>query len=157
MAVIAATSELVAISWLTTLPGITSGMVASTLPVLPTDPVALAASWASTGFLTVAIAGGTPDLDLPIRRPLVQVDAWWVAPNSQRPPWAKCDQLMAKVMAGCHGTISGTREVNCQAGTSTVPARVYSAWAAMEPMRLYSDDASYAHLRCDLRLDWSKA
>lgn len=148
---IVATSELVALSWLATLPGVNTSMVGA---LLPSDT----STWAATGFLTASIAGGTPDLDLPIRRPLIQIDAWW-APNtvSGRPQWGKCDQLMGKVVAGCHGVISGTKELNCVAGPSTIPARLFSAWAAMEPQRLYSDDASMAHLRMDVRLDWRKA
>ena len=62
------TAELVAQAWLATIPGITSSMVATVLP-------AKAPSWAATGFLVVATAGGNSEMYVPVHRSLVQVDA----------------------------------------------------------------------------------
>lgn len=141
-------SELVAVAWLATLPGITSSMVGTTLP-------ADTSTWATNGFLTVTTAGGTPGLEVPIRSPLVQVDVWAVKVGAQRPPWGHADQLAQKVVAGCYGATSGPRNLTLHAGPSTGTAVLRAAWATMEPQRLYGDDSSYARFRLDIRLDWS--
>ena len=146
--VIVPSSERVALAWLATLPNVTSSMVAS---ILPSDPT----TWQSTGFLTAQIAGGTPAVDIPTRRPLVQVNAWCVRPGAQRPPWGQADSLIEQVMAGCVGSKVGrTLDVTVTAGSNTAQVRVLAAWAVGEPRRLYSDDSSYAHKSVDLRLDW---
>jgi hypothetical protein len=80
------TAELVALAWLATIPGITSSMVATILP-------AKSPTWATTGFLVAATAGGNSELYIPVHRSLVQVDAVCFTADSQRPPWGRVDQL----------------------------------------------------------------
>ena len=140
-----ASSENVALAFLATLPGITSAMVAA---VLPADT----SKWASTGFITATPVAGLPGIDIPTRHPLVQVDCWAVKPGAQRPPWGQVDQLTEAVVAGCQAARPVTLTVT--AGASTAHARMLGVWVATEPMRLYSDDSSYARKRLDLRLDW---
>ena len=137
-------SELVTQAWLATLPGFSSAMVAS---LLPTDT----STWATTGFLTTTVAGGTPGMYLPVRGPLVQVDCWAVKPGAQRPPWNHASQLAQAVVAGCYAANPVTLTVKSGYGT----ARVMSVWPTMEPRRLYSDESSYARMQLDLRLDWT--
>src|SRR5207248_7092389 len=51
-------SELVASGWLAAIPGWSSAMVGTTLPRLgPNGPLP---DWATTGFVTVVVVGGTP-------------------------------------------------------------------------------------------------
>jgi len=118
---------------------------------LPTDT----SGWGSTGFIVVTVAGGTPAVDLPIRRPLIQMSCWAVNPGSQRPPWGKADQLAQVVIDACYASTGKTRDVTWTQGGQAVTARVLGAVAVSEPTRLYSDDASYAHVRVDVRLDWA--
>ena len=144
---IAPPGELVGVAWLATLPGITTGMVGTTLP---TD----ATAWETTGFLTVTLAGGVPDMYVPIRRPLLQVDVWAVKVGAQRPPWGRCDQLAQKVIAGCYGQTAAPTRLTVHAGTNTATARLCGAWPASEPTRVWGDDSSYARIRVDVRIDW---
>jgi hypothetical protein len=141
------TSELVALAWLRTLPGVTPGMVAATLPAV--------ASWQDTGFYTVTGAGGVPEVDLPVRRPLVQVDCWASKAAAGRPPWGWADQLAQAVIDACYGRLGNPVTLTVTAGSNTATARLLGAWAASEPQRVYGDDASYARKRVDVRLDWT--
>ena len=72
-----ATPELVATAWLKTVVG---DRVATTLPKDNT-------SWSASGFCTLVTAGGTPNLYVPLREPVIGVDCWAVNPQSQKPPW----------------------------------------------------------------------
>jgi len=152
VAVVVPSTERVVAAWLATIPGITPGMVATTLP---SD----VSTWASTGFLVVEPVGGLPIVDgPPVRRPLVQVSAWAVKPGSQRPPWGMADSLMETVMRAAVGNLAGRSvDVTLTAGNppTTATARILSVWAVSEPRRLWSDDSSFAHRQVDLRCDWA--
>lgn len=141
------TAELVAQAWLATIPGITSGMVATVLP-------AKATSWESTGFLVVATAGGNSELDIPVHRSLVQVDVACFTADSQRPPWGRADQLAQRVADACYGATSRAAQLTLTAGPSTGRATLFSAWLSSEPQRLYGDDGSIARKRLDVMLAW---
>ncbi len=148
--VVVPSTERIVAAWLATIPGITPAMVATSLP---TDT----GTWASTGFLTVEPVGGIPGIDVPVRQPLVQVNAWAVKPGAQRPPWGLSDSLMETVVRACVGQMVGRRvDVTLSVGNppSTATARVLSVWAVSEPRRLWSDDSSYAHRSVDIRCSW---
>lgn len=137
------TTELVAVAWLK---GITAlgGAVATELP-------ADTSSWASTGFVQVQGVGGTPALDLPVARPVVSVDFWWVAPSSSKPPWNKANQLAEHLRAHLSSAWAA-RVVTLPAGYAS--ARVTGAWLLTEPRRIRDDAADYAHFQADLQLNW---
>lgn len=137
--------ELVTCAWLATLPGVTSGMVASTLPKLADS------DWTSTGFLTVTPAGGVPDVYVPTRASLVQVNSWAAKKNAQRPPWGQANELAEVVVAGCWDR-GQHRDLTVKSGYNR--ARVFAVQATMDPQRIYSDESSYASYRVDVRIDW---
>jgi hypothetical protein len=74
-------SELVAVAWVKSVPGVPADKVAGTLP--PRD------AWQDTGFVTIdAIVGGTPHPDIPLYRPVIQLSFWAArADSSMTPPW----------------------------------------------------------------------
>jgi hypothetical protein len=74
-------SELVAVAWLQSIPGVPTGKTAMTLP--PRE------AWQATGFVTVdGIVGGTPHPDAPIYRPVIQLGFWAANEGSSiTPPW----------------------------------------------------------------------
>ena len=149
--VVVPSTERVVAAWLATIPGITSAMVATSLP-------ADTSTWASTGFLVVEPIGGIPSLDVPVRQPLVTVNVWCAHPGVQRPPWGQADSLMEAVMKACVGNLAGRRvDVALSVGSpaSTAVARVLAVWAVSEPRRLWSDDLSYAHRQVDIRCNWA--
>ena len=91
------TNALVAVAWLgQRVPGLAPAMVATKLP---RD----LAAWADLGFVQASIVTGTPDVDVPIRRPLVQVDCWAASVDAQgnvstRPPVNKAARLAERII-----------------------------------------------------------
>lgn len=131
-------------AWLATLPGLSASMVATTLPK---DP----ATWEANGFITATVAGGSMGVDVPLRDPLIQVDAWACKANTARPPWGKAHALAELVINS--GWARGQRaDVTYRDGY--YPARVSAVWAVSEPLPLYDDASSYARVRVDFRLTW---
>lgn len=139
--------ELVACRWLATIPGITSAMVGTTLP---RDN----STWAASGFVQVPmVAGGNPDLDVPMRNPVVQVELWAANPNSQRPPWWKASHLGELIIAACQTPALSHQLLSI--GGNYRNARVTGAAVRSGPRRLPRDVGAYAHYVMDLALDWA--
>lgn len=141
------TSELVILSWLATLPGITSGMVANDLPK---DT----GTWSANGFVTAVVAGGVPDPYIALRQPLVQLDFWACSPNAQRPSWGKAHALAETAINA--GIRSGNGHLDVTVKTGYGRARIHEVWPVMEPQRLRDDASAYARVRCDFRATWSE-
>ena len=144
---LAPTNELVVESWLAGVVGLTSSMVATTLPKDST-------AWAAKGFVQVVIIGGTPDIDVPIRRPLVQLDFWATgAGTSTKPPWNLAAGLAELVRTGVefqqYGQLVTTRE-------GYFNARVLSAIMRTEPRRVEGDPSGYARYSADVELHWTR-
>lgn len=139
------TTELVAQHWLSSLPTFAGGMVATSLP-------GDATKWAENGFITVTTVGGSPDIDIPMRRPVVQVDCWANTPQSNKPAWNKANNLAERVLAALQHPSS--------ARTVVLPgeyadAQVQSAYALTEPRKVPDDPAGYAHYTFDIHIHWS--
>ena len=139
------TTELVAAAWLATLPGFTSAMVASNLPKAHE-------TWEATGFLTVTLAGGVPTLDVPVRNPVVQVDAFATKRGSSRPPWDKAARLADVVVNACWD--DGNHAIDLDVKTGYERARVLTVHTVREPQRLYGDEQSLAKYSVDLQFHW---
>jgi hypothetical protein len=137
-----ASTELVAAAWLK---GVVGDIVATTLPRSN-------ATWAASGFVTVATVGGTPNLYVPLRAPVVSVDCWAVSPESNRPPWNKAGFLAEQIQAACYDSISTPRLLTLPAGYPN--ARALSVYSTYEPRRVPDDEASYARLNLGLTFNW---
>lgn len=142
--VLRANTELVAVAWLRGVAGLSSSMVATTLP---TDN----SSWAASGFVTVRAVGGAPGIYVPLRSPVVTVDAWGVNPGSSKPPWFQAAALLEAVDLGCRAA-DVSRELTLPSGYPG--ARVLTAYLLSEPRRAYGDQGDYAHYIADLALHW---
>lgn len=145
------TNELVAVAWLSQrVPGLTSGMVSTSLP---RDP----ALWADNGFLQVqALPGGSPDVDIPVRRPVFQLDAWASSPGSSKPPWGLANRLIELVREATESDAATYgREVTLP--PDYLGARVQAAYLISEPRRVGDDPAGYARFTADLAIDWVRA
>lgn len=149
-------NDLVGVAWLSQrVPGIVAGQVATTLP-------ANAAAWTAEGFVQIqAIPGGrAPDIDVPLRLPVFQVDCWAVTADSAgvptyKPHWAKANRLAELIrIATEDGQLYG-KAVVMPAGYSG--ARVQAAYLLGEPGRVNDDPSGYARLTLDLALDWVRA
>ena len=131
-----ATPELVATAWLKTVVG---DIVATTLPK-PGNSGAV--SWADTGFVTLVTAGGTPNLYVPLREPVMGVSCWAASPGSQKPPWNKAAVLAEAIQAACYDHPAIPQTVTLPAGYPG--ARVLSAYTTGEHRRIHDDASSYA-------------
>ena len=145
------TNELVAIAWLgQRVDGIVEGQVATTLPK---DK----AAWADEGFVQVqALPGGSPDIDVPLRRPVLQVDLWAVTLDangnaSNKPPWNKANRLAELLRLATESQAYG-KPVTLPDGYRG--ARVQAAYLIGEPTRVTDDPSGYARFTVDLALDW---
>ncbi len=128
-----ATPELVATAWLKTVVG---DRVATTLPK---DN----ASWAASGFCTLVSAGGTPNLYVPLREPVMSVDCWAFNADSQKPSWNKAAMLAEAIQAACYDHPAIPQTVTLPTGYPA--ARVLSAYTTGEHRRIPDDPSSYAH------------
>lgn len=130
-----ATNELVTIAWLKTVVG---DRVATTLP----KPVGGNFTWAASGFVTTDTVGGSPNIYVPLREPVMSADCWAVNPGSQKPPWDKAAMLAEAIQAACWEHRSIPQTVVLPVGYPTVQVR--SAYCTGEPRRVPNDPSSYA-------------
>lgn len=148
------TSELVAVAWIGSCPDLSPAMVATTLPA-DTNAAGGAADWVRTGFITVAVVGGTSDPLLPVKRTVMQVDCWATVPGSNRPPWGQANALAEAIRYAAWSRTAIPRPLTITANGVAYPsAVVQSAYVGTEPRRIYSDAADYARFSMDLALTW---
>ena len=143
-------TDLVALAWLSQrVPGITAAQVAGTLPDV--------ASWLAEGFVTAASVPGTqPVIDLPVRRPIIQVDTWGASGTSTaKPHWPKAYRLAELIrLAAEEGQVYG-QPVTLPA--EYTGARVQAVYLVTEPNKVPGDPSGYAHVTLDLAVDWVPA
>lgn len=145
------TNELVATTWMSErVAGITSSMVATSLPSDPTK-------WADNGFIQLqSIPGARADIDLPqARRPILQADFWATVPGSAKPPWHLVARLFELVRLGIETQTYGRPLTTLPAGY--LGARVQAVYFLDEPARVNDDPSGYARLTADLEVDWVRA
>lgn len=151
-------SDLVAVAWLAGIAGLSADMVAT---ILPRDQT----TWAEDGFVTVNVIGGNPDLTLPIRRPVIQVDCWAVTPNSARPPWGEANRLAELIRTHVEaGPAAANHSRLLTFSGDYQPASVMAAIMRTEPRRGVTpgpvptgDPGGYARFMFDLELAWRLA
>lgn len=137
------TTELVACAWIAGIEGVTSDMVATTLPD--------STSWSTNGFIQVYTVGGSPKLHNPLRQPVLNVDCWAVSPNSNKAPWGKANYLAELVWDA--SMVSPGRVVTLPG--SYPQARVLGVDVLQEPRRVPSDQAGYARYQFDMQIHWA--
>ncbi len=150
------TDELVAVAWIASIPGLDPQMVATQLPE-DANPDGSPAEWVARGrgFVTVTVVGGSPAPELPLSRPVFQVDCWAVMPGSNKPPWGVANRLAEAVKQAAWDRRSVSRRLTITVrGVAYPPAVVLDAQVVTQPRRVWSDDADYARYQCDLALDW---
>jgi hypothetical protein len=146
--------ELVAAAWIGTVPGLSAAMVGTQLPP-DVDSEGNVAAWVTTGFVTVAVAGGTPDALLPVNRPVIQVDCWATVPGSNKPPWFRAAAIAGAIRRATWDRYRISRPLAIEVNGVSYPAAVVrSAYLATSFRRLYDDAGDYARYQADLALDW---
>jgi hypothetical protein len=135
---------MVAITWLRTL-GLPCDGIGDDLPA---DP----ATWAALGFLHVpTVVGGSPGIHVPMRAPVVQVDAYTNQPRSVRVPWNKAEDLAGALLAAVQDQQA---PVSLTMPAGFFPVRLHSVWAQSEPRRIPSDPADYGRVSTDYEFRW---
>lgn len=148
------TDELVCAQWIATIPGFTSTMVGTTLPP-DVNADGTAAPWVATGFVTVAVAGGSPDPMLPVNRPTMQIDCWAAVPGSNKPPWNQAAALASAIRRATWDRLAISRALHISVNGITYPtAAVQTAYLPTAFRRLYDDQGDYARYQADLSLSW---
>lgn len=141
-----ANTDLAATAWIGSLPGFTPAMVATALPEDNT-------TWAASGFVTVRTVGGTPEMYVPLREPVVSVDCYASAPNGgNKSSWAQANNLAEAIVAACQNTANFNAVLPGPAGYPSM--RVLQAHALQEPRRVFGDKSFYARYQFDLQLYW---
>ncbi|WP_328448984.1 hypothetical protein [Amycolatopsis sp. NBC_00438] len=138
-----ASDEAVTLAWLAQLGGLSAGMVGETLP---RDT----SSWAASGFVTVAVAGGDTVPEYRLESPVMDVRGWATTPGTDAPPWNKARNLVLSVQTGTY-----RREpwfVPLPACSEN--AVVKTAYVLGKPRRAYGDFGDYAVYALDLMLHW---
>jgi hypothetical protein len=138
-------SELVAVNYIKSFnlgPSATFG-VGTTLPENTS-------SW-TDGFVLVQVVGGSSDVDVPAKRPLVQLDCYVPSVNSSKPQWGKAATIAADIVDKLYLHQHAGMELDL--GTFK-NANVSSAYAVSEPRRVTNDPAGYARYTVDVILRW---
>jgi hypothetical protein len=142
-------SELVAVAWVKTVPGIPAGKVATTLPPLE--------SWLGTGFVTIdGIVGGTPHPDAPLYRPVVQLGFWAANSGSSiTPPWGAAF-ILSEYVKRATEVDSPNRSAVLTIPHGFEQALVRDVTVLTENRRHpVASPESYAHVIMDVQLEWT--
>lgn len=145
-------TDLVAVAWIRSIPGLTADGVATQLP---SDE----STWAENGFVVVPTAvGGTPGNNLPVRNPVCQVETWGTVPGSDKLPWGIPAGLAEQIRLATYDRAAFARPLPITAGSVTYPpAHVLGATVVTEPRRIWSDAGDFAGYALDLLLTWVAA
>lgn len=138
------TSDLVALAWLKGIDGLSPDSISTTLP---SDNSKLV-----DGFVVVSTVGGSPDIYVPMRNPVVAVDCYAAPVSGNKAPWARANALAEAIRMACYDRVD--REVQITPG-DYLPARVVSAYMVTEPRRINGDPAGFARYSADLQLHYT--
>jgi hypothetical protein len=149
-----ATSELVIAAWIGSIEHLSPQMVATQLPA-SVNADGTVASWVQTGFVTVSVVGGSPDIYLPVKKPVIQVDTWATKPGSNKPPWWQANVLAETIRYATLQRTGFNRPLTLTVnGVSYPGAVVTSAYFATEFRRIGDDQADYARYQADMQISW---
>jgi len=139
-------NELVLAAWIQAVLGQVGGVGSK----LPGD----AASWAQSGFVQIAVVGGSSSPYMPLKSPVFGVKCTAVAPNGGRQPvWDQANQLAERIRAACFTAQQAPQEVTLPSGYQH--AAVRSAYLLNEPRRVGGDDSAFARYVFDLQMHWT--
>lgn len=138
-------SEVVGVAWLKARVPYLGTRVATELP---TDN----SSWSASGFVTIAVTGGSPNIEVGVRRPVFSIDCWGASTNSGRPPWNLASQMAEQI----HDAVLAHALVPTivSPGGAYGNARVFQVIPRTEPRRIPGDVANYAHFSFDVEMWW---
>ena len=143
---VAATDEVVTKAWIAQLPGFSAAMVGEQLPRDRTE-------WQASGFVTVAVGGGSTVPEFRLESPVMIVQGWAVTPGIDRPPWEKARNLVAQIQGGTYQG-PGPSGWLIELPTCGENAVVKTAYAVGKPRRVYGDVGDYAGYVLHVVVNW---
>lgn len=140
---------LVAKAWLLSIPGFPANSVAR---ALPED----ASSWYANGFVSLpGTMGGTGELHVPLRRPILDV-RFWSQPRkagSQKSPWNRASQLCEMAYEASFADALFVQRVLTIGGTYD-DARVLTVECPQEPQELPQEESDFACFTLPMQFNW---
>jgi hypothetical protein len=140
-------AEMAAVAWVKQVPGVDPTKVATTLP-RDVD------AWAATGFVTVSGVGGSPNVHVAMRRPVVSISAWAVTPNSEKAPWGRAQALAERVFAAFYDPEMFPHRVTFPESVDFYPASIRTGHPLAEPRKVPGSEAGYAQVQFDATFAW---
>ncbi|NUR09332.1 MAG: hypothetical protein HOQ45_20305 [Nocardioidaceae bacterium] len=108
------------------------------------------------GFIRTAAAGGSPDVYVPMREPVVQVECWFPPPASgMQASWARAEQLANRVLSATYNGALMGRLIDLSTVGNYAPARVHTVTALSEPDAVEEDASDWSRFDVDLLFRWS--
>jgi hypothetical protein len=98
--------------------------------------------------------GGIPSAFIMTRTPVLQVDAWAVAPNSARPAWNRASVTIEAIRDACYGAMAH-QVIAMPAGFTAV--ELQGVIPRSEPRRMTGDVDAIAHYVITLEFSYSLA
>lgn len=131
-----ANSELAAITWLKTIPGLPTNAIGTTVPMgadSSTPP-----SWVNTGFVQVLVTGrGSTENNIPYRAPIITAHCWAASGNKQKPPWGQANDLAETIWAATLVEGNGIENLDLAVNVASPPTiRILQVWGVQEPRRV---------------------
>lgn len=154
-----ANSELAAIAWLKTVPGLPVNQIGTTLPQDNS-------TWAASGYVQVMVVGpGKSSKYYGYRAPVVLAHCWAVNVDKQTPPWGKACDLAEDIYAQLLVHSNGIEDVTLPV-SGAPKIRVLQAWCVDEPKRIpwgfpsgqgsFIDPANTAHYTVSFQIAWAE-
>jgi hypothetical protein len=141
-----ASTFLVAQAWLRQCVEGLSGIVASSLPKADT--------WALTGFVTCGPQfGGVPEMYVPLRRPVIQVDCWAIFPNqTKKRNDGLANDLAERVVNASYEWTGDPVDVTLPPGVK--PVHLSMIYPVSEVRWVPDPDPGMAHYAVDMHVGW---
>lgn len=142
-------TALVVDAWLRLVSGLPASCIGATLPSARRDPVP---DWVTDGFAQYTVVGGSPAIDVPLRRPVVQLDFWATTVDQRAVPWGRASALAERVWAWTHSDIHET--VLTVPDGYDVPV-LRTVVPLTEPRKVPDDPAGFARFQFDAMFTWA--
>lgn len=144
-----ATSELVALNYLRSI-----NYADSATPGVGTTVPQDKTTWLN-GFIQIGVVAGVTDIDVPTRKPVVQLDVYVPSVNTSKPQWGHANAIAEAIVAACYSDETPGTVLNL--GGGRMGARIQSVYLASEPRRMWNDPGGFARYTFDIVIVWVNA
>lgn len=112
---------------------------------------------APAAFIRYAVVGGTPDVDLTLRRPVYTLEAWSNNGDDVRPPWGYANLAIEYVreLSERFSSNAVLGNVRCVPPDPWEPFVVHNLLIHQEPRKFRGDQTGAARYDMDIELWWT--